>query len=55
LNSHHIVEAAFKAFARALPDGGREVDPRGAKSVPKGSKGFCSLGFAVAQWAAAGM
>ena len=33
LNSHHIVEAAFKAVARALRDA-LEVDPRKSDAVP---------------------
>ena len=37
LNSHHIVEACFKAFARALRQA-TEVDPRRAGAVPS-SKG----------------
>ncbi|MFM9101442.1 MAG: imidazoleglycerol-phosphate dehydratase HisB [Cyanobium sp.] len=37
VNSHHIVEAAFKAFARALRQA-TEVDPRRAGAVPS-SKG----------------
>jgi imidazoleglycerol-phosphate dehydratase len=37
LNSHHIVEAGFKAFARALRQA-VEIDPRRARSVPS-SKG----------------
>lgn len=38
INSHHIVEAAFKAFARALRDA-LETDPRKADAIPstKGS------------------
>ena len=38
VNSHHITEAAFKAFARALRDA-LEVDPRKADAIPstKGS------------------
>jgi imidazoleglycerol-phosphate dehydratase len=36
-NSHHIVEAAFKAFARALRMA-VEVDPRRASGIPS-SKG----------------
>ena len=37
VNSHHIVEACFKAFARALRMS-TEVDPRRAGGVPS-SKG----------------
>jgi imidazoleglycerol-phosphate dehydratase len=37
VNSHHIVEACFKAFARALRLA-VEVDPRRAGAVPS-SKG----------------
>lgn len=37
VNSHHIVEAAFKAFARALRQA-TELDPRRAGAVPS-SKG----------------
>lgn len=33
VNSHHIVEAAFKAFARALRDA-LETDPRKADAIP---------------------
>jgi imidazoleglycerol-phosphate dehydratase len=33
LNSHHIVEAAFKSVARALRDA-LEVDPRKAQDIP---------------------
>ena len=38
VNSHHIVEASFKAFARALRDA-LETDPRKADAIPstKGS------------------
>ena len=38
INSHHIVEAAFKAVARALRDA-LETDPRKADAIPstKGS------------------
>ena len=38
VNSHHIVEAAFKAFARALRQA-VEIDPRRAAGVPS-SKGM---------------
>ncbi len=38
VNSHHIVEASFKAFARALRMA-TEIDPRRAGSVPS-SKGL---------------
>ena len=38
VNSHHIVEASFKAFARALRQA-VEIDPRRAGSVPS-SKGM---------------
>jgi imidazoleglycerol-phosphate dehydratase len=37
VNSHHIVEASFKAFARALRQA-VEIDPRRADAVPS-SKG----------------
>ena len=37
VNSHHTVEASFKAFARALRMA-TEIDPRRAGSVPS-SKG----------------
>ena len=37
VNSHHIVEACFKAFARALRQA-TEIDPRRADAVPS-SKG----------------
>ena len=37
VNSHHIVEACFKAFARALRQA-TEPDPRRADSIPS-SKG----------------
>lgn len=37
INSHHIIEATFKAFARALRMG-LEIDPRRAKAIPS-SKG----------------
>ena len=37
VNSHHIVEACFKAFARALRLA-TEIDPRRAGAVPS-SKG----------------
>jgi imidazoleglycerol-phosphate dehydratase len=37
VNSHHIVEACFKAFARAL-DQAVEIDPRRGGAVPS-SKG----------------
>lgn len=33
INTHHIVEAAFKAFARALRDA-LETDPRKADAIP---------------------
>ena len=33
LNSHHIVEAAFKSVARALREA-VEIDPRKAKDIP---------------------
>jgi imidazoleglycerol-phosphate dehydratase len=36
-NSHHIVEACFKAFARALRQA-TEIDPRRSGAVPS-SKG----------------
>ncbi|MEM8827466.1 MAG: imidazoleglycerol-phosphate dehydratase HisB [Pseudomonadota bacterium] len=39
-NSHHIIESAFKAFARALRTA-MEIDPRGVGSIPstKGTLG----------------
>ena len=37
INSHHIIEASFKAFARALRQA-LEIDPRGAGQIPS-SKG----------------
>ena len=37
MNSHHIVEACFKAFSRAL-DQAVEIDPRRGGAVPS-SKG----------------
>lgn len=37
INSHHIIEATFKAFARALRMAS-EIDPRRAKAIPS-SKG----------------
>lgn len=45
INSHHIVEAAFKALARALR-GAVAVDPRRAGAVPS-SKGVLTDGAAV--------
>jgi imidazoleglycerol-phosphate dehydratase len=38
INSHHIIEATFKAFARALRMA-VEVDPRRAQTIPS-SKGL---------------
>ncbi|MGL4881573.1 MAG: imidazoleglycerol-phosphate dehydratase HisB, partial [Waterburya sp.] len=38
INSHHIIEATFKAFARAMRMA-TEVDPRRASSIPS-SKGI---------------
>eukprot|EP00741_Cyanophora_paradoxa_P010450 tig00000037_g10105.t1 len=46
INSHHIVEASFKAFARALRQAA-ELDPRRVGAIPS-SKGVLGE-FAVAQ------
>ncbi|MEO1403745.1 MAG: imidazoleglycerol-phosphate dehydratase HisB [Cyanobacteria bacterium J06635_1] len=41
INSHHIIEATFKAFARAMRMG-TEIDPRRAHAIPS-SKGVLQI------------
>ncbi|CAN1121811.1 Imidazoleglycerol-phosphate dehydratase 2, chloroplastic [Linum perenne] len=46
-NSHHIIEATFKAFARALRQA-TEADPRRLGTVPRFLKG-CSITFLICE------
>ena len=41
INSHHIIEATFKAFARAMRMA-TEIDPRRADAIPS-SKGVLQV------------
>lgn len=43
-NSHHVIEATFKAFARALRQA-TEYDPRRRGSVPRSVQNVLNLFF----------